>query len=341
LVGLRIQVVDDSDINREVAQRIFSDEGAHIVLANDGRQAVEWLQSHPNDIDIVLMDVQMPFMNGYEATKEIRRVPALAKLPVIALTAGNFIEIQTLADEAGMNGFIAKPFDVDAAIALIIKLARGVDSVAPLKENVPAINHDLPGLSLGRGLAIWKDSAAYRQYLQKFGRDYADIGAELALMENAAGASLAHKLKGAAGSLALYQVSLLAGEVEQMFRAGEDPTAGILHMQVALETALQSIAQYAPANDQAQHVVSGTFDQQLVASLLEQLLVACNSDSRNAVRAVLAELDKILAPASLKQIHAALVDFDLRGVEAAIRSLATTLNILLGKANDKTNLDCR
>jgi hypothetical protein len=69
--------------------------------------------------------------------------------------------------------------------------------------------------------------------------------------------------------------------------------------------------------------------------------VACNSDSRNAVRAVLAELDKILAPASLKQIHAALVDFDLRGVEAAIRSLATTLNILLGKANDKTNLDCR
>jgi CheY-like chemotaxis protein len=77
------------------------------------------------------MDVQMPVMNGYEATRQLRRVPDLAELPVIALTAGAFMEHQELANEAGMNGFIAKPFDVDAAIALIVRLTGRVPRNAP------------------------------------------------------------------------------------------------------------------------------------------------------------------------------------------------------------------
>ncbi|SDX88910.1 Response regulator receiver domain-containing protein [Allochromatium warmingii] len=76
LVGLRLFVVDDSDINRDVAQRIFSDEGATVQLASDGQEAVNWLIAHPEAVDLVLMDVQMPVMDGRTATRLIRNTRA-------------------------------------------------------------------------------------------------------------------------------------------------------------------------------------------------------------------------------------------------------------------------
>ncbi len=119
LAGLRLLVVDDSELNCEVAKRIFAAEGAQVAQASNGQQAVDWLHVHGATVDVVLMDVQMPVLNGYEATREIRRLPALANLPIVALTAGAFVDQQALASEAGMNGFLSKPFDVEAAIALI------------------------------------------------------------------------------------------------------------------------------------------------------------------------------------------------------------------------------
>ena len=330
LVGLCILVVDDSDINREVAQRIFAGEGAHVVLASDGLQAVEWLQSHATEVDIVLMDVQMPVMNGYEATQAIRRVPVLAELPVIALTAGNFMEIQRLADEAGMNGFIAKPFDVDVAIALIIKLTGHGEKTASIKVTRPDISHDMPGLAVGRGLSIWSDPSAYKRYLQKFVRDYADITQQLKLSEISVAASLAHKLKGGAGSLALLEVSEVAGELEQALRSDRDPSEYFMKLQSALETARKSIEIYAPVDDQSENVASDSFDLEQVATLLVQLLAACDSDSRSAVKPVLAELDQLLPRSDLAAIHKSMENFDLRGTEAATRVLANTLSISLG-----------
>jgi hypothetical protein len=331
LAGLRIQIVDDSDINREVAQRIFAGEGAHVELASDGHQAVDWLQAHPNEVDIVLMDLQMPVMSGFDATRIIRSVPALAGLPVVALTAGNVIELQILADEVGMNGFIAKPFDVETAMALIMKLTGRVN-VAAVQSDVitPDINRDLPGLAVGRGLTIWKDPLAYRKYLRKFVRDYANIVAQMSRLDQSASASLAHKLGGAAGSLALDEVFVLAGEVDQVIRAGKDPADSFLRLQTALETVFKSIEQYAPPDDQSEAIVSDSFDPEQVSALLAQLLAACDTDSLTAVRLVLAELERVMPRASLSAIHAALESFDLRGAEAATRSLASTLNISLG-----------
>jgi hypothetical protein len=124
LQGLRILVVDDVDFNREVAQLIFCGEGAQVVLANNGRQAIDLLQSTAAPFDIVLMDVQMPVMDGLEATRIIRSTPALAGLPVLALSAGAFKAQEEAARAAGMEGFLSKPFDVDAAIGLIIEHTR-------------------------------------------------------------------------------------------------------------------------------------------------------------------------------------------------------------------------
>ncbi|WP_139116050.1 response regulator, partial [Xanthomonas translucens] len=119
LAGARLLVVDDSEINCEVAQRILEGEGALVELAHDGEQALQRLRRDPSRFQLLLMDVQMPTLDGYEATRLLREDPRLAGLPVIALTAGAYRQQQELALASGMNGFIAKPFQVEELIAII------------------------------------------------------------------------------------------------------------------------------------------------------------------------------------------------------------------------------
>ncbi len=249
LVGLRVLVVDDSEINRDVAQRVFNLEGANVILASDGQQAVNWLLTHPNEIDVVLMDVQMPVMNGYEATRRIRCEPALADLPVIALTAGAFLEQQELANEAGMNGFIAKPFDVDAAIALIIKVTGHIATTPPdlppaQEEATHSADDQLPGLDIGAGLARVRDRAAYQRLLTRFATENCDVVSRILSHDRQGGAKLAHRLKGAAGNLAIEDVARLAAQLERELASGSDSANTLNDLQSALDTAIASIQRY-------------------------------------------------------------------------------------------------
>ena len=112
LAGLRVLAVDDSHLNLMVVERALKIEGASVSLAADGQQALQILKAQPHGFDIVLMDIQMPVMDGLTATREIRRDSALAKLPIIALTAGALPEEREAALSAGMNDFLAKPLDL-------------------------------------------------------------------------------------------------------------------------------------------------------------------------------------------------------------------------------------
>jgi CheY-like chemotaxis protein len=252
LTGLRILVVDDSEINRDVAQRVLSLEGAKVILASDGQQGVNWLLTHPDAADLVLMDIQMPVMNGYEATRRIRREPALANLPVIALTAGAFLEQQELANEAGMNGFIAKPFDVDAAIALIIKVT-GLTVVAPptpdltLKASASPADEGYPGVDIGAGLARVRNRSVYQKLLTRFAKDNADAASRIRSVNRQEGAQLAHKLKGAAGNLALPDVAELAGQLERELGSDADAAPTLEQLQSAIATAIEGIQRYISA----------------------------------------------------------------------------------------------
>ena len=252
LVGLRVLVVDDSEINRDVAQRVFNLEGANVILASDGQQAVNWLLTHTNEVDLVLMDVQMPVMNGYEATRRIRCEPALADLPVIALTAGAFLEQQELANEAGMNGFIAKPFDVDAAIALIIKVTGHIAATPPEPppaqvEITDSATDEFPGLDIGAGLARVRNRTAYQRLLTRFAAENSDVVSRILSHDRQGGAKLAHRLKGAAGNLAIQDVALLAGQLEQELASGSDSANTLNDLQSALDTAITSIQKYISA----------------------------------------------------------------------------------------------
>ena len=253
LAGRRLLVVDDSDINREVAQRILSGEGAQVSVATDGRHALEWLAAHHGAVDLVLMDLQMPEIDGLEATRRLRVMPGLATLPVVALTAGVFREQQEAALAAGMNGFIPKPFDVDAAVRLICELtavvpqAASPQSVAHQPAASSASPTAWPGLSVEKGLELWGDAASYGRYLRRFAMEYADVMDRLAAANPAELSAIAHKLKGSAAFLALDEVSACADQIEAAARASGALAVDIRPLGAALATALDSIASYSRA----------------------------------------------------------------------------------------------
>ena len=122
LRGKRILLVEDNELNREIAQELLTESGFVIESAEDGSIAVEIMKNAaPGYYDLILMDVQMPIMNGYEATKAIRKLDdaALANIPIVAMTANAFDEDRKTAMESGMNAHVAKPINVDVLMGVI------------------------------------------------------------------------------------------------------------------------------------------------------------------------------------------------------------------------------
>ena len=123
--GLHILLAEDNELNMEIAEFVLRNEGADVTKAWDGQEAVELFRnSEPGEFDVILMDIMMPVMNGYEATKMIRSLDRedAKKIPIIAMTANAFTEDRIRAKEAGMDEHVAKPVDVELLVKVIHKL---------------------------------------------------------------------------------------------------------------------------------------------------------------------------------------------------------------------------
>lgn len=119
LKGMKVLLVEDNEMNREIAEELLTEQGIIVDMAEDGDIAVDKLnKAAPGDYDLILMDVQMPHMNGYDATKAIRKLddPQKSRIPIIAMTANAFEEDKKNAFDAGMNGHLAKPIDAQKLI---------------------------------------------------------------------------------------------------------------------------------------------------------------------------------------------------------------------------------
>ncbi|MEY4751941.1 MAG: hypothetical protein RIQ60_4155 [Pseudomonadota bacterium] len=146
LAGLRLLLVDDSDINLEVGRRLLERRGAQVQASNGGQAALELLRAAPRAFDAVLMDVQMPGIDGLEATRMIRRELGLHDLPIIALTAGALTEERRRAIDAGMNEFLTKPLAPTLLVRTLRRLIRPGGAAAG--------GPDAGGTALASGLAL-------------------------------------------------------------------------------------------------------------------------------------------------------------------------------------------
>ncbi len=124
----RILLTEDNELNREIAATLLTEAGFEVELAFNGQEALEMVSaSAPGYYGVVLMDVQMPVMNGYEATKRIRNLPdeELRKIPILAMTANAFDEDKREAEEAGMDGHLSKPIEIDKLFEALDNILRG------------------------------------------------------------------------------------------------------------------------------------------------------------------------------------------------------------------------
>ena len=125
--GKKILLVEDNELNQEIAVEILQEAGFVMDVADDGSAAVERMrEAEPGQYDLILMDIQMPIMDGYEATRQIRALedPDIAGIPIIAMTANAFEEDKKTALEAGMNGHTAKPIDVPVLLELLWEIVK-------------------------------------------------------------------------------------------------------------------------------------------------------------------------------------------------------------------------
>jgi two-component system sensor histidine kinase/response regulator len=255
LLGVRILLAEDNEINQQIAVELLEGVGATVEVANDGREAVRKLleQPMPPNYDVVLMDLQMPEMDGYQATRKIRSDPRFAGFPIIAMTAHATIEERQKCMAAGMNGHVSKPIDpsslFDTLERFVVPAAKGPAVAPPEPASVATAEADelpdVPGLNTADGLMrVAGNRKLYRKLLRQFFTTEADaaqrIASALAGNDRALAERLAHTVKGVAGNIGAAAVQNAAAKLEKAI-AGSAPEAEIEESRASLAGCLAEL----------------------------------------------------------------------------------------------------
>ena len=235
LDGLRVLLVEDNEINQQVAVELMEGVGVSVDVAHHGRQAVEILEaaSEPVPYHVVLMDVQMPEMDGYQATARIRSQERFAGLPIVAMTAHATVEERQRCVAAGMIDHVSKPIDPAALYAVLVRFrpdgqaakpSPAPTKVEPSRASLPAMDE----LDTAQGLRrVAGNQSLYVRLLRQFLASQADaaerIRESLDRGESAVAERLAHTVKGVAGNLAAGPTQAAAGALEKAIRDGVEP----------------------------------------------------------------------------------------------------------------------
>ncbi len=266
LTDRHILVVDDSDINREVVEQALALEGAQVHLAGNGQEALERLRREPNAFDVVMMDVQMPVMDGLSATRLIRRELGLTELPIIALTAGVLPWQQEEARRAGCNDILTKPFKLKGMVELLWQWvqtrppALGPGTAEFMAADRPEAGSPAPlacvsGAAFPSIAGIDSEQAAetlcgnrvmFLKLLGQFATSYGglvpEIRGDLERGDQDGAARRLHNLRGNAGSLGAMELMAAARALEEAIDRGETALdAGLAALEKRLATLIAAM----------------------------------------------------------------------------------------------------
>ncbi len=331
LAGMRILVVEDNAINQQVAEELLGFEGALVSIASDGQQGVHAVASAKQQFDAVLMDIQMPVMDGFAATRAIREQLQLTRLPIIGLTANAMASDREACLQAGMNEHIGKPFDLAQLVSLLIKLTghQAPTASAPLsspiqratqsatKGTLPNDIHVAAALQrLGGMQDLYVDAA--RQFQEPLASLVDDLLQLLHTGQLQPFKAALHTLKGNAATLGLDRLANALRDMEQLSKTGADAAqleTPVLSLTPLVQTARQALAQ----------AIAELADAALLAAHAEPVrstkLSATASSAASAadVSTARAQLQSTLVPLLLASDLGALKAFEL--MQGALASL--------------------
>ena len=333
LEGARVLLVEDNEINQQVAMEILAAEGVAVTLATNGKKAVEAVQT--NHFDAVLMDLQMPVMDGYTATRIIRQDAQFKELPIIAMTAHAMAEDPEKSRHAGMNDHITKPINTEELYAVLAEwisvdtpcgeavskteitpqsVPDNSSTVVPASPDEQTLPEILDGFDLPSGLRrLQGNQTLYRKLLINFGDKYAQRANEIRQALEAEDYSSAHKLtheiKGVAGNLSASQLHTAASELDQIVKHAtpqnpppDDALATALTaLESRMEEALGSVLQLSSLTANAEPEKPETAlesEQQLPSDLAKEAAVRLREAAEMGDVSALTEISEEMADRS-------------------------------------------
>ena len=226
LAGLRILLAEDTEINSMIAADLLRRQGAQVVTAADGAATVALATDPDQHFDAILMDIQMPNLDGIEATRRIRIIPWLADLPILALTAHSSLVEQARCIQAGMNAYLSKPFEIDELTSTILRITGpGVKEgsrthVEP--EQSPALDGPAALELLGGDRELY--ARVLRRFLDQLPALTTTLIAAIRSEDATAAAGVAHSLTGSTATLGANRLNAVATEIEAACRTDLRPS---------------------------------------------------------------------------------------------------------------------
>ena len=330
----RLLLVEDNELNQEVACELLTGAGFQVEIADNGQEALDRLQQ--SSFDLVLMDMQMPVMDGVTATRAIRKNPLWAQLPVVAMTANAMEQDRQQCLAAGMNDFVSKPIEPDQLWQALLRwipprqspvVNRNAGNRKPPAANATRTATPLPtldGLDTELGLRrVMGNQQLYLNLLRKFASSQHDavdqIRHALQVHDLALAERLAHTLKGVAGNIGASGLQTQAATLEQAIRERIDTSQLLQDLEPALVRLCHQLAQALETNPAEQKESDGiTTDIHPILDRLAQLLGEDDSEALDVLDEQQSQLRQS-SPERLRQLDEAIRNFEF---EQALKIVA-------------------
>ncbi|MBF0125030.1 MAG: response regulator, partial [Magnetococcales bacterium] len=345
ILGARVLLAEDNAINQQVATELLEGNGLVVTVVNNGREAVAAATQH--EFDIILMDIQMPEMDGFQATAAIRQQLRFRKLPILAMTAHAMAGDRDKSLAAGMDDHITKPIDPDRLFEALVKWIPPrqqksaiitIDPDSAISGRAANLLDHLPGIDQQVGLRqVGNNRPLFIKLLQEFRHDYLDVATTIQTAleqgEQEQALRLVHTVKGIAGSLGAIELHHLVRDLETAIKEGQQAAYTPLLQQ--FEQALPPIFQGIAALKEPPPSLSPSQQQVDVGAVgpllmeLAQLLHDGHSDAAEKWQAVKTALNPIKHRPVLSKMEQQINNYEFDDALVTVSDLANALGIVL------------